>query len=319
MLASLVDAPLEDSTFVYEPKYDGIRAVAEIAARGGAVKLWSRLGNDKAHEFPGIVSALQKWARRRTTPVVLDGEVVALDAKGRPAGFQNLQRRADSDCAYIPFDMLRDGATDLRGRPLLERRQALERLFAKATSPILRISEIAHGDGRALYKRALAEGWEGLIAKRADSIYQAGKRTPDWRKRKIVHEQEFVVVGWTEPKQTRMHLGALLLGVYDDARALLYTGRVGTGFDDRELAKLIALLKPLETSQSPIKNPPRTNEKTHWVKPELVAQVRFTEWTADGILRHPVYLGLRDDKKAAGVTREGSRGSGSGFQGSRLC
>jgi bifunctional non-homologous end joining protein LigD len=314
MLASLVDAPLEDSAFVYEPKYDGIRAVAEISARGGAVTLWSRLGNDKAHEFPGIVSALQKWARRRTTPLVLDGEVVALDAKGHPAGFQNLQRRADSDCAYIAFDILRDGATDLRGRPLLERRQALERLLAKTTSSILRISEIAHGDGRALYKRALAESWEGLIAKRADSIYQAGKRTPDWRKLKIVHEQEFVVVGWTEPKQTRTHLGALVLGVYDDARSLLYTGRVGTGFDDRELAKLIALLKPLETSQSPIKNPPRTNEKTHWVKPQLVAQVRFTEWTADGILRHPVYLGLRDDKKPGDVKREGSRVQRSGFK-----
>ena len=131
---------------------------------------------------------------------MLDGEIVALDAKGHPAGFQNLQRRADSDCAYIAFDLLRDGATDFRGRPLLERRQALERLFGEDDSPILRISEIAHGDGRALHKRALADGWEGLIAKRADSIYQAGKRTPDWRKLKIVHEQEFVVVGWTEPR-----------------------------------------------------------------------------------------------------------------------
>src|SRR5436309_748751 len=152
MLASLVDAPLDDSAFVYEPKYDGIRAVAEISARGGAVKLWSRLGNDKAHEFPGVVSALQKWARRRTTPLVLDGEVVALDAQGRPAGFQNLQRRADSDCAYIAFDLLRDGATDLRGRPLLERRRSLERLLATVTTPILRISEIAFGDARALYQ-----------------------------------------------------------------------------------------------------------------------------------------------------------------------
>jgi bifunctional non-homologous end joining protein LigD len=272
MLASLVDASLGDSAFVYEPKYDGIRAVAEISARGGAVKLWSRLGNDKAHEFPGIVSALQKWARRRTTPLVLDGEVVALDANGRPAGFQSLQRRADFDCAYIAFDVLRDGAADLRGRPLLERRQALERLLLKTTSPTLRISEIAHGDARALYKRALAEGWEGLIAKRADSIYQAGKRTPDWRKLKIVHEQEFVVAGWTEPRQTRLHFGALLLGVYDRAGSLLFAGRVGTGFDDRELTRLMALLKPLAIGKSPIKDPPRTNEKTHWVKPTLVAQ-----------------------------------------------
>jgi bifunctional non-homologous end joining protein LigD len=318
MLASLVDAPLEAPGFVYEPKYDGIRAVAEIAARGGAVKLWSRLGNEKTHEFPEIVAALRKWARRRAAALVLDGEIVALDAKGDPSGFQNLQRRADTGCAFIAFDVLRDGATDFRGRPFGERRQALERLLAKGTSSILRISEIAYGDGRALYKRALAGGWEGLIAKRADSIYHAGKRTPDWRKIKIVHEQEFVVVGWTEPKQTRLHLGALLLGVYDDHKSLLYTGRVGTGFDDRELAKLIALLKPLETNNSPIDNPPRTNEKTHWVKPQLIAQVRFTEWTADGILRHPVYLGLRDDKKANDVRREGPKAQSSKVQSSKV-
>jgi bifunctional non-homologous end joining protein LigD len=313
MLASLVDAPLDDPDFVYEPKYDGIRAVAEIAARGTTVKLWSRLGNDKAAQFPAVVAALQKWARRRTAPLVLDGEVVALNAKGQPSGFQDLQRRSES-CAFIVFDILRDGATGFRGRPLVERRQALERLLGKTTSSTIRISEIAYGDGRSLHERAIAEGWEGLIAKRADSIYHAGKRTPDWRKIKLVHEQELVVVGWTEPKQTRLHLGALLLGVYDDDKSLIYSGRVGTGFDDRELAKLIKLLKPLETSKSPIKSPPRTNEKTHWVKPQLVAQVRFTEWTADGILRHPVYLGLRDDKKALDVKRESSKVPGSRFQ-----
>ena len=313
MLASLVDAPLDDPDFVYEPKYDGIRAVAEIAARGAAIKLWSRLGNDKAAQFPGVVTALRKWARRRTAPLVLDGEVVALDAKGQPSGFQDLQRRSES-CAFIVFDVLRDGTTDFRGRPLVERRQALERLLGKTTSSTIRISEIAYGDGQSLHERAIAEGWEGLIAKRADSIYHPGKRTPDWRKIKLVHEQELVVVGWTEPKQTRLHLGALLLGVYDDDQSLIYSGRVGTGFDDRELAKLIKLLTPLETSKSPIKSPPRTNEKTHWVKPQLVAQVRFTEWTADGILRHPVYLGLRDDKKALDVKRESSKVPGSRFQ-----
>jgi bifunctional non-homologous end joining protein LigD len=316
MLASLVDAPLNDPGFVYEPKYDGIRAVSEIAARGGAVKLWSRLGNDKAAQFPEVVAALRKWARRRTAPLVLDGEVVALDAKGQPSGFQDLQRRAES-CAYIVFDILRDGTTDLRGRPLVERRQALERLLSKTTSSVIRISEIAHGNGESLHERALAEGWEGLIAKRADSIYHAGKRTPDWRKLKLVLEQEFVVAGWTEPKQTRMHLGALLLGVYDDDKSLIYAGRVGTGFDDRELAKLIKLLKPLETSKSALKNPPRTNEKTHWAKPQLVAQVRFTEWTADDILRHPVYLGLRDDKKAGDVAREKVAGSRFRVEGSK--
>ena len=128
MLASLVDAPLQGPGLVYEPKYDGIRAVADIAPRGATVKLWSRLGNDKSAQFPAIVAALQQWARRRTAPLVLDGEIVALDPEGHPAGFQHLQRGA-SDCAYICFDILRDGATDFRGRPLTERRQALERVF----------------------------------------------------------------------------------------------------------------------------------------------------------------------------------------------
>jgi bifunctional non-homologous end joining protein LigD len=302
MLASLADAPLQEPGLVYEPKYDGIRAVAEIAPRGAQVRLWSRLGNDKAREFPGIVDALRQWARRRTTPLVLDGEIVALDPEGRPAGFQHLQRGA-SACAYICFDVLRDGATDLRGRPLVERRKSLERLLGRTSSSVLRISEIAYGDGRALHKRAVDGGWEGLIAKNAASLYHSAKRTPDWRKLKILAEQEFVVAGWTEPRQTRMHLGALVLGVHNGPD-LLYAGRVGTGFDDRELAKLIALLKPLEVSRSPLSNPPRTNEKTHWTRPQLVAQVRFTEWTADGSLRHPVYLGLRTDKKASDVKRE---------------
>jgi bifunctional non-homologous end joining protein LigD len=325
MLASLGGAPLHDPDLVYEPKYDGIRAVAEIAPRGAAVKLWSRLGNDKAREFPAIVSALQQWARRRTTPLVLDGEIVALDSSGNPAGFQHLQRGA-SDCAYICFDILRDGATDLRGRPLVERRKSLERLLSGASTSIFRISEIVFGDGRELHERAVAGGWEGLIAKKAASLYHSGKRTPDWRKIKLLSEQEFVVAGWTEPRQTRMHLGALVLGVHDNG-SLLYAGRVGTGFDDRELAKLIKLLKPIETRTTPLSNAPRTTEKTHWVKPTLVAQVRFTEWTADGSLRHPVYLGLRDDKDANEVKREvqgsrglrglrGSRGSG-GSRGSR--
>jgi bifunctional non-homologous end joining protein LigD len=305
MLASLADAPLQDPGLAYEPKYDGIRAIAEIAPRGASVRLWSRLGNDKARQFPAIVSALKEWARRRTAPLVLDGEIVALDSEGRPAGFQDLQR-GNSDCAYICFDILRDGRTDFRGRRLVERRAALERLFARTASPILRISEIAHGDGVALHRRALAEGWEGLIAKNASSLYHSGKRTPDWRKLKIVSEQEFVVVGWTEPRQTRLYLGALLIGVYD-GDGLRYAGRVGTGFDDRELKKLITLLKPLETNKSPVTNPPRMDGNTHWVKPSLIAQVRFTEWTADGVLRHPVYLGLRDDKRTVDVKREGAR------------
>jgi bifunctional non-homologous end joining protein LigD len=316
MLASLIDAPLEHPKLVYEPKYDGIRVIAEVDP-AGAVRLWSRLGNEKSGQFPEIVTALQKWARRLKVRVVLDGEVVALDDKGEPAGFQQLQGRIHLSrgrgsrlpVAFIAFDVLREGRTDFRERPLLERREALERIFGRASSPMLRVSQMVRADGRALYRRALEQGWEGLIAKDADSPYKSGKRMPYWRKLKITHEQEFVVGGWTEPRQTRTYFGALLLGVYTQAPAarassLVYVGHTGTGFNERELARLMKLLKPLETKGCPFRERPRTNEKPHWVRPKLVAQVKFTEWTADGRLRHPVYLGLRDDKKAEDVRRE---------------
>ncbi len=331
MLASLTDAPLSDPQFVYEPKYDGIRAIVEIAPKG-AVRLWSRLGNEKTHQFPEIARAFETWSRRRTSPLVLDGEIVALDKDGKPTGFQQLQGRINlgggrdeestskksrdkrapagerPTVAILVFDLLRDGDTDYRDRPLTERRAALERLFARTRSPVLRVSTQVRGDGRALYDEAMTSGWEGLIAKQASSLYKSGKRTPDWRKLKIVHEQEFVIGGWTEPRQSRGYFGALLLGVHGTDAAnrgqLIYAGHIGTGFNERELARVKALLEPLEIKSSPFVETPKANERPHWVKPELVAQVKFTEWTTDGRLRHPVYLGLRDDKKAKDVTRE---------------
>jgi bifunctional non-homologous end joining protein LigD len=326
MLASLADAPLDDPQLVYEPKYDGIRAIVEIEPKGG-VRLWSRLGNEKTQQFPEITAALQRWARARKEPLVLDGEIVALDAQGEPAGFQQLQGRihlseadgAPGRTALIAFDILRVGRTDYRDRPLLERRAALEKVFRHTGSPILRISEQVRGDGRALYQQALDRGWEGLIAKHAASLYRSGKRTPDWRKLKLVHEQEFVIGGWTEPRQTRAYFGALLLGVYESQgpspKPLLYCGHTGTGFNQKELARVMKLLGPLQTAVCPFKTKPKTNERPHWVRPELVAQIKFTEWTADGKLRHPVYLGLRDDKKPTDVRREGSdRVRGSEFK-----
>ena len=313
MLASLEDAPLEDGLLVYEPKYDGIRAIAEVSP-GGPIRLWSRLGNDKTTQFPEIVAALARWARRQKQPSVLDGEIVALDSDGRPTGFQQLQGRihlsgepasgpSSVKTAYIIFDALRVGARDLRDLPLGERRQVVERLFKGNRDSCLRVSEMVQGDGRALYERALQQGWEGLIAKHKDSLYKSGKRTPDWRKIKITQEQEFVVGGWTDPRQTRAWFGALLLGVYEGEQ-LVYAGHTGTGFNERELTRVMKLLKPLERKACPFTPCPRTNERPHWVEPRLVAQIRFTEWTADAKLRHPVYLGLRDDKDPRDVVRE---------------
>jgi len=323
MLASLADAPLEDAALVYEPKYDGIRAIAEVPAQSGAVRLWSRLGNEKTSQFPEIAEALTEWWRKRKpkdkpASVVLDGEIVALDASGEPTSFQHLQKRIhltqgerdSAPVAYIVFDLLRAGSSDYCGLPLIERRAALERLFGRTGSGgQLRLSEQVAADGRALYRRAIDRGWEGLVVKQARSLYKPGKRTPDWRKLKITHEQEFVVGGWTDPRSAREHLGALLLGVYrkgsgPGSRELVYVGSVGSGFDERELTRLMRLLKPLATDDCPFLHTPQANARPHWVTPTLVAQVKFTEWTADGKLRHPVYLGLRDDKDPRTVERE---------------
>src|SRR6266849_6498724 len=346
MLASLEDAPLDDPQLVYEPKYDGIRAIAEIVPHG-QVRLWSRLGNEKTRQFPELVAALEKWSRRLKQPAVIDGEIVALDSNDEPTGFQHLQGRihlseVDRDTvsraggvAFIAFDILRDGRRDLRDLPLIKRRAELERIFDRMNSRVLRLSTFVRGDGRALYQEALSHGWEGLIAKHADSQYRSGKRTPDWRKLKIVQEQEFVVGGWTEPRHTRAYFGALLLGVYDtggesripkprsESRApnphsLVYVGHTGTGFNEKELSRLMTLLKPLETDECPFTIKPKTNERPHWVRPELVAQIKFTEWTADAKLRHPVYLGLRDDKKATDVRREEGKARGSQVLGAKV-
>src|SRR5688572_9024895 len=245
MLASTADAPLDSADLAYEPKYDGIRAIIAIEPaarlhdarverdRQGAwrersrVRLWSRLGNEKTSQFPEIVVALGEWARPLDRPLVLDAEVVALDSRGEPTGFQNLQGRIHlktpqpsqrnpkhlrgsvSLCpvAVIVFDLLREGDEDLRGLPLRERRARLEALFTHASHPCVRITEQTIGDGRGLHARARAHGWEGLVAKRLGAPYKSGRRTPDWRKVKLVRHQTCVVSGWTDPRGSRPFFG----------------------------------------------------------------------------------------------------------------
>ncbi|MBA3639915.1 MAG: DNA ligase D [Acidobacteria bacterium] len=321
MLATLAEPPLKGAGLVFEPKYDGIRALVHVAPRkGGAdVRLWSRLGNEKTTQFPSIVQALEKWGAKLTGPVLLDGEIVALDADGAPAGFQRLQGRIHltsakdvarideaQPVALIAFDLLRDDQDDVRGQPLTVRRGRLERLLGKRMPDGLRLSDQVAKDGRALHERAEREGWEGLIVKEAAAPYQSGRRSPAWRKLKMLRQQEFVIGGWTEPRQTRQYFGALLLGVQDAAHpgSLKYVGHTGTGFNQKELARVSALLEAREITTSPFSARFKTNEPAHWTKPELVAQIRFTEGTDDGKLRHPVYLGLRDDKKAKDVVKE---------------
>jgi bifunctional non-homologous end joining protein LigD len=311
MLASTADAPLDSAALAYEPKYDGIRAI--VSVNDGDVRFWSRLGNEKTTQFPEIGRAIREWLRGIERPLVIDGEIVALDGKGKPIGFQNLQGRIHlksgappdhAGTAFIAFDLLRDGAEDLRGLPLRHRRARLESLFSGRTHPVVRISEQAIGDGRALHARAQAHGWEGLVAKRLAAPYHSGRRSPDWRKLKLVRHQTCVIGGWTDPRGSRPFFGALLLGLYDEEGRLHYVGHSGGGFTDAELGRVWKQLHAIQTKISPFASIPKTNEKPHWVKPHLVAEVKFTEWTADGKLRHPTYLGLRDDVNPKDVRKE---------------
>lgn len=331
MLASLPDRPprLTDPALVYEPKYDGIRAIVEVvpavtepARQRGRVKepgpratarLWSRLGNEKTAQFPDIVEALGEWGRTLASPVVLDGEVVALDEELRPSGFQRLQHRIhvsvpgyrstkailkpdEQPAALIVFDLLREGDDDLRLKPLSERRRRLEHLFTAhaSSSTLVRLTEQVARDGQAMMARAEREGWEGLLVKYARSVYRSGKRSPEWLKLKIQKQDEFVVGGWTAPKGARAHFGALILGTPTPGGPLQHVGDVGTGFTEAELERLMVLLRRVETPTCPFETPPKS-DTAHWTRPVLVAQVRYTEMTDEGGLRHPTYLGLRDD------------------------
>jgi bifunctional non-homologous end joining protein LigD len=320
MLASLEAAPLESPRLAYEPKYDGIRALVTVRAGGGpgAVGIWSRLGNEKTAQFPEIVRALTSFARGLKADVLLDGEIVALDERGEPAGFQRLQGRihltAEAEIggrvvtqpvAFVAFDVLRDGELDVRSLPLTARRARLERIFGNTGSRTLRLSEFHAGDGHALHRQALERGWEGIVAKALDAPYHSGRRSSAWRKIKILQRQDCVVGGFTEGRGSRAHFGALLLGVWDGG-TLTYVGHTGTGFSDRELERLARVLAPLQTSACPFAVRPRTNEKPHWTRPEVVVSVGFTEWTDDGVFRHPKYLGLRDDVDPRSVRRERS-------------
>ena len=322
MLATLADAPLRDPHLVYEPKYDGIRALVTVTpgVRGAAVAIASRLGNDKTAQFPEIVQALEAWARGRRQAVVLDGEIVALDGAGQPLGFGRLQPRihltggkdvarlaATQPVALFVFDLLREGDEDLCKLPLSQRRERLEATFAPAREPrdgVIRLSRQVAGDGEALMAEAQAAGWEGLIAKDARSLYRPGRRTADWRKLKLVKRQEFVVGGWTEPRGSRHRFGALLLGLPAPDGRLRYVGHVGGGFSEEALRAVGARLDALAQQSCPFETAPPSNDKPHWVRPALVVEVRFGEWTEDGNLRHPVFLGLRDDVVPTAIARE---------------
>ncbi len=294
MLATLVEELKDSRGWVFERKLDGYRAIAY--RDGGDVRIFSRNKLPLDESFATVVEALNKLPEKR---FVIDGEIVAV-VDGDAGGFEGLQQRTErTPIRYYVFDILSLGGDDVRKLPLLERKKLLRSLGLKGR---LKRTELQSGDAETLRSAACKDGWEGLIAKRADAPYSSG-RSKDWLKLKCSNEQELVVAGYTDPKGSRVGFGALMLGYYADGK-LLFAGEVGTGFNTKTLAELTAKLKPLETERSPFADHARAKKGQHFVKPKLVAQVAFTEWTRDGKLRHPRFLGIRKDKKPSEVVRE---------------
>jgi len=304
MLATAVDEPFDDPKWLFELKWDGYRALARIE-RDGTVTLTSRNGKDFAGKFPELADMAEAFSER---PLIIDGEIVVLDSKGRPS-FGALQERLDRfgradpgkrPVTFVAFDLLYGNGRDLRKDPLEERKAALEAIVT-GRGPVM-FSKHVVGDGRQLFELARQRGLEGVIAKRRASQYQE-RRTRDWLKIKTHLRQECVVGGWTEGRNSRKHFGALLLGVYEKGK-FVYVGSAGTGFDERKLTAIAAKMKSLARATPAFVVAPKTDTRAHWLKPQLVAEVSFTEWTRDGLMRHPVFVALREDKAAREIGRD---------------
>ncbi|WP_091031427.1 non-homologous end-joining DNA ligase [Glycomyces harbinensis] len=304
MLATLTERRFSHADWLFERKLDGMRALA--VRDGNGPQLWSRNERRIDESFPELVDALGELGGPR---FAADGEIVAFD--GRLMSFARLQGRmhltgADRiaatgvDVFYYLFDLLSYDGDDLTRLPLRERKRILKGAF-DFHDP-LRYSAHRNADGEDYYRLACERGWEGLIAKRAASRYRPG-RSKDWLKFKCVRHQEFVVGGFTDPQGSRAGFGALLVGYHDGRAGLRYAGKVGTGYDERTLRALRGRMDALARDESPFADPVR-ERGAHWIRPELVVQVGFSEWTTDGMLRHPRYQGERADKPAADVVRE---------------
>jgi bifunctional non-homologous end joining protein LigD len=297
MLATLTDSYFSDPEWVFEPKLDGVRALA--LKKAGTVRLLSRNQLSLNGRYPEIARAVSEL---EIDNAVLDGEVAVVT--GGISRFQSLQRHlleGGGSLVYFVFDAPQLGNYDITRLPLLVRKDLLGRIVPAKAGAIELVS-YRKESGEAYLQEACERGWEGLIAKRASSPYLSG-RSKEWLKFKCSKEQEFVVGGFTDPQRSRIGLGALLVGYYEDGK-LVYAGKVGTGYNTQLLRSLAKRLTDLEQDQSPFHGPPPVRKAVHWVKPEMVVQIGFGEWTRDGRLRHPRFLGIRDDKPARQVVRE---------------
>lgn len=311
--------------WTFEPKYDGVRVLAHVDSRG--VRLMTRNGNDKARQFPEITTAVADVGIRSRKSFTIDGEIVALvgDAVARFQALQGRMHMKGADdialasehmpAALVAFDMLNDNGISLVGKPWTDRREHLESLLGilatsargrrdDSTARFVRLAPTRR-DGRSMLRRAERDGWEGIIAKRTDATYKPGVRSDAWLKLKIDFEQEFVVGGYTAPRKTRQGIGALLLGYFDRDGKLIYVGHTGGGFTHAGLIEMKRKLDRIVRKTSPFSTTFHTNEPATWVRPTVVVQVKFNEWTAEGHLRQPIFLGIRNDKSARDVTFEG--------------
>lgn len=297
MLAAPDTKPFDDPDWLFEVKWDGYRAIAETGGR--QLRFYSRNGLSFLDLYPDVVREL----RQLDGTLALDGEVVALDAQGRP-DFQLLQHAAqdpDTHVVYYVFDLLRMGPRDIMHLPLTERKALLREAIADGEH--VRYCDHVEEQGRDFFAAAAKQDLEGIIGKRKDSTYTPGVRSRAWVKIKHHLTQEVVIGGYTAPRNSRAHFGALLLGYYRNGQ-LIYAGHAGTGFDHRSLTELMALMAPLHRKTSPFATPAVANMPPVWISPKLTCNVKFTGWTRDGRMRHPVYLGLRPDKDPRTVIRE---------------
>ncbi len=300
-LASLVDKPPAGDQWLHEIKFDGYRLLCFV--KNGKVSLITRGQQNWTHKFPTIAAAVEKLNLPDT---IMDGEVVALDEKGQ-SNFQLLQNHLRDDdpdaIVYYIFDLIYYDHENLARASLLDRKKQLQKILPTKKNSLLQFSDHVIGSGEQIFKKSCELQLEGIVSKNIDSGYHQ-KRTRDWLKVKCLNRQEFVIGGYTQPNGARQHFGSLLIGVYDDSGDLVYSGHVGTGFSDSTLKTLAGLLKKNKTDKMPFHTKPPAIKNVTWVKPTLVAEVEFTEWTRDGILRHPSFKGIRKDKSPRAIKKE---------------
>jgi bifunctional non-homologous end joining protein LigD len=297
MLATLAGEPFDDKNWLYEIKWDGYRAIA--GWDGSQAGLHSRNGNDFSEKYPPVYEAVRQLKRK----AVLDGEIVAVDESGKSRfeWLQNYGRDPQGRLVYYVFDILWYEGRDLSGLPLARRKAVLKDLLQD--NQTIRYSDHIVGNGSQFFEMAKDAGLEGIMAKRCESIYKENFRSREWLKIKTHMRQEAVIGGFTEPKGSRKHIGALLVGIYEDGR-LRYSGHVGGGIPPKQAAGLRQRLEKLERKTSPFDQKVKPNSEVHWVKPELICEVTFAEWTKDGHMRQPIFVGLRSDKKQEEVKQE---------------